>query len=676
MQQQQQNRRRHRPPPDAAAALLADDAPLDAAEQDAVIAVLEAASAAQARGFRLALGALALLLAAAWAHGAAAQLARPWEARYTGELRPVCSARGAAAALAAQAAGLAAAGAALLWRLPPRDGGAAAAARRGGGGAAPAELARGGAAALAAGGALTAGGALYWARALLASAARFGPVLGGHWELAWLPALPLAAVGAAGGAARMLASNAAELAALRALRYEFKKASQQRAMAPVQPRGGVVGVKVRVSTAAAPGAKGAAAPPPAPRRSPTPPAADADDAGSAPLLSGFDGADGAASAAAFDALCNAGAVWGWDNWRVKAYRYTLMLLKQIYLPFMTRALPTNHLMLTFRTLTRDFDEPNANEDHLAAAFRDAVMPARGRLHAQRSVLVRINRVRAAADRAAGRAGLLAARRARAPAPHTRPPPTHPTTHNQLRQWFLEVPFLGIPGIVRFIDVRTQWFDEALKAALRDGIKQVVVIAAGYDTRAYRLGAPGVKFYEIDLPHASAKKQELVRDLLPASKGYSRPEFVAADLSKVKLADALAGTSFDPTQRTFFTVEGLVYYLPAGAVRQLLSCVSTISAPGSRLLLDFLHLSCLSGRVWNPGFETLMISVWNKGETMHSGIDERPEAVEAMLRQFDFHTQEVLTSRDMVKRFMPHATYEARPKATVSPYFGYLAAEKL
>jgi O-methyltransferase involved in polyketide biosynthesis len=46
---------------------------------------------------------------------------------------------------------------------------------------------------------------------------------------------------------------------------------------------------------------------------------------------------------------------------------------------------------------------------------------------------------------------------------------------------------------------------------------VVIIAAGYDTRAYRLGKPGVKFYEIDLQHASEKKQELVKKHMPAEK---------------------------------------------------------------------------------------------------------------------------------------------------------------
>lgn len=45
----------------------------------------------------------------------------------------------------------------------------------------------------------------------------------------------------------------------------------------------------------------------------------------------------------------------------------------------------------------------------------------------------------------------------------------------------------------------------------------MIIAAGYDTRAYRLGKPGVHFYEIDLPHASQKKQELVKQHMPADK---------------------------------------------------------------------------------------------------------------------------------------------------------------
>lgn len=49
------------------------------------------------------------------------------------------------------------------------------------------------------------------------------------------------------------------------------------------------------------------------------------------------------------------------------------------------------------------------------------------------------------------------------------------------------------------------------------LHQVVIIAAGFDTRAYRLSRPGVKFFEIDLPSASQKKIELVKELLPSSE---------------------------------------------------------------------------------------------------------------------------------------------------------------
>lgn len=87
----------------------------------------------------------------------------------------------------------------------------------------------------------------------------------------------------------------------------------------------------------------------------------------------------------------------------------------------------------------------------------------------------------------------------------------------VRAWLLQFPCLGIPGIINFVDVRTQWFDGAVKRAIADGFKQVVILAAGYDTRAYRLAAEGVHFYEVDLPHASETKQRLVEQLLPRSK---------------------------------------------------------------------------------------------------------------------------------------------------------------
>lgn len=85
----------------------------------------------------------------------------------------------------------------------------------------------------------------------------------------------------------------------------------------------------------------------------------------------------------------------------------------------------------------------------------------------------------------------------------------------------------------------------------------------------------MKFFEIDLPHASHLKRQLVDTCLPltqqgdmadgeaASQAASgRPCYIAADLAAVPLADALEGTGFDPSQPTFFSCQGLVYYVSA------------------------------------------------------------------------------------------------------------------
>jgi O-methyltransferase involved in polyketide biosynthesis len=58
---------------------------------------------------------------------------------------------------------------------------------------------------------------------------------------------------------------------------------------------------------------------------------------------------------------------------------------------------------------------------------------------------------------------------------------------------------GVAGVINFVDARTKWLDQEVAASR---LPQVVVIAAGYDTRAYRFGGEGRAFYEVDLPHAS------------------------------------------------------------------------------------------------------------------------------------------------------------------------------
>lgn len=64
------------------------------------------------------------------------------------------------------------------------------------------------------------------------------------------------------------------------------------------------------------------------------------------------GKDAAADATSFAELCNTGSAWSWTNWLVKLYRYTLLVIKQVYLLFMTLTLPTNQLMVSYHSLAK------------------------------------------------------------------------------------------------------------------------------------------------------------------------------------------------------------------------------------------------------------------------------------------------------------------------------------
>ena len=94
-------------------------------------------------------------------------------------------------------------------------------------------------------------------------------------------------------------------------------------------------------------------------------------------------------------------------------------------------------------------------------------------------------------------------------------------------------------------------------------------------------------------------------MLPPPQVLPRPAYIAADLSHTPLDAALAGAgagSFDRTRPTFFTCEGLIYYLPTAAVSALLASVAAVAAPGSRLAFDYLHDDAQDGRAAYPGYD--------------------------------------------------------------------------
>ncbi len=132
-------------------------------------------------------------------------------------------------------------------------------------------------------------------------------------------------------------------------------------------------------------------------------------------------------------------------------------------------------------------------------------------------------------------------------------------------------------------VRTNFFDTYFANAVSDGIRQVVILASGLDSRAYRLDWPaGTTVYEIDQPQVLAYKSTTLAQS-GATPTADRRE-VAIDLRQDWPA-ALRGAGFDPAARTAWLAEGLLMYLPAEAQDRLFTQIGELSRAGSRIAAE-------------------------------------------------------------------------------------------
>jgi methyltransferase (TIGR00027 family) len=137
--------------------------------------------------------------------------------------------------------------------------------------------------------------------------------------------------------------------------------------------------------------------------------------------------------------------------------------------------------------------------------------------------------------------------------------------------------------VDFQAVRTRYFDNYFEAAAAVGVRQIVILAAGLDSRAYRLAWPdGTVVFELDQPRVLEFKHEALAARGNAPTAERRE--VAVDLRN-DWPQALHDSGFDPSKPSAWIAEGLLIYLPATAQHQLFAGIDLLAAPGSHLALE-------------------------------------------------------------------------------------------
>lgn len=137
--------------------------------------------------------------------------------------------------------------------------------------------------------------------------------------------------------------------------------------------------------------------------------------------------------------------------------------------------------------------------------------------------------------------------------------------------------------VNFQGARTRYFDDYFRRAAAAGVRQVVILAAGLDSRAYRLDWPdGTTIFELDQPQVLAYKSYVLSQR-GIRAGAERRD-VAVDLRE-DWPQALVESGFDPAQPSAWIVEGLLLYLPADAQEQLFAGIDSLAAPGSHVAVE-------------------------------------------------------------------------------------------
>jgi methyltransferase (TIGR00027 family) len=193
------------------------------------------------------------------------------------------------------------------------------------------------------------------------------------------------------------------------------------------------------------------------------------------------------------------------------------------------------------------------------------------------------------------------------------------------------------GMADIMALRTVAIDKAVRDAMARGAKQLVILGAGYDGRAWRMPElAGSRVFEADHPATQGAKRAHVAELPPP---IGIMTFVAIDFERESLENVLERAGHDRSLPTCWIWEGVVMYLTHDAMRATLTSVAARSAPGSTLIVNYhtIHRHLISRLIF-----------WLIGEPQISAWT--PDQMAADLRSAGFVVREDTGMADWNRQF--------------------------
>lgn len=205
------------------------------------------------------------------------------------------------------------------------------------------------------------------------------------------------------------------------------------------------------------------------------------------------------------------------------------------------------------------------------------------------------------------------------------------------------------GRTRFMCYRTRFLDDEVRRASEAGVSQLVLLGAGLDARAWRLGAPvaGVTVFEVDHPDT----QSLKRARLGAKPPHAAEvRFVGVDFAVDALDARLHAAGFDPSLPALVIWEGVVMYLEPTAIDATLNTLRGLLAPGSRVAISYSRTGSGSGTLLR---RVVGVVVAAAGERFRH--HEEPPEMQARLARAGFDVVTDEGHPDWVPRHEPRTT---------------------
>jgi len=206
----------------------------------------------------------------------------------------------------------------------------------------------------------------------------------------------------------------------------------------------------------------------------------------------------------------------------------------------------------------------------------------------------------------------------------------------------------LPGLSSSIIARVRYFDDIVKESIGDGLQQLVILGAGYDTRSYRIEGldEKVKVFEADHPNTQNFKKEKIIEIFGSLPDHVT--YVPIDFETQKLGQMLFENGYNESLKTLFIMEGLIMYIPPEAVDETLNFIVNKSGKGSQIIFDYYPESVVDGTTALAVGQNIRNFLIQMGEPLQFGIKEG--TIGKFLSSYGFSKINDVTSTDYKKAY--------------------------